>query len=56
MVLPHEKTFSKKRFSCWRNFFRKNIYGEVVLNGTTNDQIMPKSPLAKFMPKFIISH
>ena len=29
--------------SSWgTNFFRQKIYGEVVLSGRTNDQIMPK--------------
>ena len=29
--------------SSWgTNFFRQRIYGEVILNGTTNDQIMPR--------------
>ena len=56
MVVPHEKISPKKDFHVARNFFRKNNYGEVVLNGTTNHQIMPKPALTKFMPKFIISH
>ena len=33
--------FSKKRFSWGKNFFGQNIYGEVILKGRTNDQIMP---------------
>ena len=34
--------FFKKRFSWETNFFVKKFFGEVALNGRTNDQIIPR--------------
>ena len=33
---------SKKGSSEGPNFFGQKVYGEVILNGRTNDQIMPR--------------
>ena len=37
-----EEFFSKEAFYGGKTFFGKNIYGEIILNGRTNDQIMLK--------------
>ena len=34
--------FSKKSFSWGTNFYEQKHYGDIVLNGRTNDQMMPR--------------
>ena len=44
MVFPPKvwKDFFQKNFSWRKNIFGQKAYGEVILYGKNNDQIMPK--------------
>ena len=43
MVLPKVwENFFQESFSWWAKLFGQKIYVDVILNGRTNDQIMPK--------------
>ena len=36
------ENFFRESLSWWTNLFEQKIYGEFILNGRTNDQIMPR--------------